>query len=146
MDLFNSVFGDNYTREMLLAIALLFVLAVLWLAWKFFFSIFKHVLTAVFITILGSGIYYYVMSQPPPRDPNVGKHAYGTSSNRYLGVIEAATEDSFVIKQVGGQQTKLPKARVIVKDKMDPVAAVSPSPSPSPTSKPPVKAPARKRR
>ena len=131
MDLFNAVFGDNYTREMVLAIGLLIIMAVLWLAWKFFFSIFKHVLTAVFLAVLGSGIYYYVMSQPPPRDANVGKHAYGTSSNRYLGVIESATDDSFVIKQPGGQQTKVPKARVVVKDKMDPVEAAVPSPSPS---------------
>jgi hypothetical protein len=136
MDLFNSVFGDNYTREMILALGLLLILAVLWLAWKFFFAMFKHVLMAVFLTVLCSGVYYYVMSQPPPQDPNVGKHAYGASSSRYLGVIEAADEDSFVIKQPGGQATKLAKARVIVKDKMDPVTVASPSPSPAASQKP----------
>jgi hypothetical protein len=139
MDLFNAVFGDNYTREMLLAVGLLVLLAVLWVVWKFFFAFFKHVLTALFIAVLGSGIYYYVMSQPPPKDPNVGKHAYGASSNRYLGVIEAANDDSYVVKQPGGYQTKYPRARVIVKDKMDPVEAASPSPSPTVKAKPPAK-------
>jgi hypothetical protein len=135
MDIFNSVFGDTYTREMLAAIALLIVAAILWLVWKFFFALFKHVLMALFIAAIASGVYYYVMNQPPPKDPNVGKHAYGTSSSRYLGVIEAGTEDSYVVR-LGNAQTKYPKARVIVKDKMDPVVIESPSPSPSAKPKP----------
>lgn len=143
MDIFYSVFGDAYTREMLAAIALLIVAAILWLVWKFFFALFKHVLTALFIAAIASGVYYYVMSQPPPQDPNVGKHAYGTSSNRYLGVIEAGTEDSYVVR-LGNAKTTIPKARVIVKAKMDPVSASTPSASPalSPTpAKPPQKRP-----
>lgn len=135
MDIFYSVFGDSYTREMLAAIALLVVAAVLWLVWKFFFALFKHVLTALFIAAIASGVYYYVMNQPPPQDPNVGKHAYGTSSSRYLGVIEAGTEDSYVVR-LGNAQTKYPKARVIVKEKMDPVVIESPSPAPSTKPKP----------
>lgn len=135
MDIFYSVFGDTYTREMLSAIALLIVAAILWLVWKFFFSLFKHVLTAFFIAAIASGVYYYVMSQPPPQDPNVGKHAYGTSSNRYLGVIEAGSEDAYVVR-LGNAKTTVPKARVIVKAKMDPVAVESPSPAPSAKPKP----------
>ena len=141
MDLFNSVFGDTYSREMLSAVALLIVAAILWLVWKFFFSLFKHVLMALFIAAIASGVYYYVMSQPPAKDPNVGKHAYGVSSGRYLGVIEAATEDSFVVK-LGSAQTKYPKARVTVKEKMDPVTVESPSPTVTPrNNKPPPQRP-----
>ena len=135
MEIFYSVFGDTYTREMLSAIALLIVAAILWLVWKFFFSLFKHVLSALFIAAIASGVYYYVMNQPPPQDPNVGKHAYGTSSNRYLGVIEAGSEDSYVVR-LGNAQTRYPKARVIIKDKMEPIAVESPSPSPKSKTKP----------
>jgi hypothetical protein len=135
MDIFYSVFGDTYTREMLAAIALLVLAMVLWLVWKFFFALFKHVLTALFIAAIASGVYYYVMNQPPPQDPNVGKHAYGTSSSRYLGVIEAGTADSYVVR-LGNAKTTVPKARVIVKEKMDPVAIESPSPAPSAKPRP----------
>ena len=128
MDIFNSVFGDTYTREMLSAIALLIVAAILWLVWKFFFSLFKHVLTALFIAAIASGVYYYVMSQPPPQDPNIGKHAYGTSSNRYLGVIEAGSDDEYVVG-LAGVKKRYPKGRLIIKDKMDPVPIESPSPT-----------------
>ncbi len=143
MDIFNSIFGDTYTREMLTALGLLIVATILWLVWKFFFSLFKHVLTALFIAALASGVYYYVMNQPPARDPNVGKHAYGVSSNRYLGVIEAGTEDSYVVRS-GGAQIKYPKAKVVIKAKMDPVSASTPTASPalSPNpAKPPQKRP-----
>ncbi len=136
MDIFNSIFGDTYTREMLTALGLLIVATILWLVWKFFFSLFKHVLTALFIAAIASGVYYYVMNQPPARDPNVGKHAYGVSSNRYLGVIEAGTEDSYVVRS-GGAQIKYPKAKVVIKDKMDPVAIESPSPTATPRNNKP---------
>ena len=133
MEYLNSLLGDTYTRELLTAIALLIVAAILWLVWKFFYAVFKHVLAALFIAAIASGVYYYVMNQPPPRDASIGKHAYGSGTSRYLGVIEAATEDAWVIKQPDGYQVKYPKARVIIKDKMDPVAPSSPSPSPTVT-------------
>ncbi|MBI1762911.1 MAG: hypothetical protein HYR56_15885 [Acidobacteria bacterium] len=141
MDIFNSVFGDSYTRQMLAAIALLIVAAILWLVWKFFFSLFKHVLMALFIAAIASTVYYYVMNQPPPRDTSVGKHAYGVSSGRYLGVVEGAQNDPqsgpvWIIRQPGGQPTKLAKARVIVKDKMEPLAAESPAATATPAQNP----------
>lgn len=135
MDLFTSVFGDNYTREMLAAIGLLLVLAVLWLVWKFFFALFKHVLMALFLAIIGSGIYFYLFNRPPAPDPNVGKYAYGASSNRYLGIIESADADSYIVKQ-GNYPTKYAKGRIIVKDKLEPTATPTAAPSPSVTPKP----------
>lgn len=131
MDVFYSVFGDAYTREALAAIVLLVVAAVLWLVWKFFFAFFKHLLMALFITAIASGFYFYVMNQPPPQDPNVGKHAYGISSGRYLGVVESAVEDSWVVR-LGNAQTKYQKGRVTLKDKMDPIETAQPSPSVKP--------------
>jgi hypothetical protein len=133
---------DAYTTKMVTAIGLLLLICLLWVVWKFFYALFKHVLVALFIAAIGSGIYYYVMSQPPPpKDPNVGKHAYGASSGRYLGEIEAAQNDPqsgavWIIRQPGGQQTKIAKARVVVKDKMDPVTEEQTSPSPTPATKP----------
>lgn len=135
MDIFNSVFGDAYTRQMLLGIGLLIILSILWLVWKFFFAFFKHVLLALFLAALGSTVYFYLMNRTPPKDPNIGKYAYGTSSGRFLGVIETATDDSYVVKS-GNAQIKYPKGRVIVKDKMDPIAVEAPSPSPSVKPKP----------
>jgi hypothetical protein len=133
---------DAYTTKMVTAIGLLLLVGLLWVVWKFFYALFKHVLIALFIAAIGSGIYYYVMYQAPPaKDLNVGKHAYGASSGRYLGEIEASQNDPqsgpvWIIRQPGGQQTKIAKARVVVKDKMDPVAVEEPSPSPSPSVKP----------
>jgi hypothetical protein len=137
MDFLNALLGDAYTRELLTAIALLIVAAILWLVWKFFFAFFKHVLTALFIAAIASGVYYYVMNQPPPRDANLGKHAYGVGSNRYLGEITGATEDAWVVKSPGGYEAKYPKARVLVKDKMDPITPSSPSPTATPRNQRP---------
>lgn len=126
---------DAYTTKLLMAIGLLVLISLLWVVWKFFYTVFKHVLIALFIAAIGSGVYYYVMNQEPPKNPNAGKHAYGVSSSRYLGVIEAAADDSWIIRQPGGQQTKIAKTRVIVKDKMDPVVIESPTPAATPTPK-----------
>lgn len=133
---------DDYTTRMVTAIGLLILIGILWVVWKFFYTLFKHVLVALFIAAIGSGVYYYMMYQPPPpKDPNVGKHAYGASSGRYLGEIEAAQNDPqsgpvWIIRQPGGQQTKLAKTRVIVKDKMDPIAVESPTPTATPAQNP----------
>src|SRR5581483_1928041 len=133
---------DAYTTKMVTAIGLLLLVSLLWVVWKFFYALFKHVLAALFLAAIGSAIYYYVMYQaPPPKDQSVGKHAYGVSSGRYIGEIEASQNDAqsgpvWIIRQPGGQQTKVAKARVVVKDKMDAVAVADPSPSPTPTAKP----------
>ncbi len=132
---------DAYTTKMVMAIGLLILISLLWVVWKFFYTVFKHVLVALFIAAIGSGVYYYVMNQTPPKDTNLGKHAYGASSGRYLGEIEAAQNDPqsgpvWIIRQLGGQLTKLPKARVIVKDKMDAVAVESPTPAATPAQTP----------
>ena len=134
---------DAYTTRMVTAIGLLLLISLLWVVWKFFYTVFKHVLVALFIAAIGSGIYYYVMNQTPPQDPNIGKHAYGASGGRYLGEIEAARNDPqsgpvWIIRQPSGQLIRFAKARVIVKDKMDPIAVESPTPTatPAPSPKP----------
>jgi hypothetical protein len=126
---------DAYTTETLSAIGLLILIAVLWLIWKFFYTIFKHVLIALFLAAIGSGVYYYLM-RPPPKDPNIGKFAYSSNSGRYLGVIEGAAEDSqlgavWIVRPTGGYPTKYSKGRIVLKDKRDPEPLEQPSPSPT---------------
>ena len=78
---------DEYTSSVLLGIGVLIALGILWAVWKFFFSLFKHVLLAVLLGAVGSAVYYYYRSSPSPREPNFGKHAYSKISGQYLGVV-----------------------------------------------------------
>ena len=132
---------DPYTTKMITAIGLLLLVSLLWLVWKFFYTLFKHVLVALFLAAIGSGIYYYVMNQAPPKDPHIGKHAYSARAGNYFGAIEGAQDDPrsgpvWVIRQPDGHLTKIAKTRVLVKDKMDPVAVESPTPAATPARTP----------
>jgi hypothetical protein len=132
-----DLIADPYTRQVVSAIVLLIGLAVLWFIWKFFYTVFKHVLVGLFMLILGSGAYWYFRSSDPPRAPEVGKHAYGASSRRYLGKVASVVNDQskgvvFGVRAPGGQIASYPKGTIILKDEM----IDEPTPTPFPTATP----------
>ena len=128
--------SDPYTRQVVMAIALLIGLAVLWFIWKFFYTVFKHVLVGLLVLVLGAGGYWYFRSSAPPRPPEVGKHVYGVSSKRYLGVVQSVQRDgskvTYGVRGSGGQITGYQQGYVELVDK---IRAEEPSPTlqPSPT-------------
>jgi hypothetical protein len=131
---------DEYPIKAAIVIGALLALGLLWLVWKFFFKLFKHVIIALLIGAAGAAFYYY-RSLPPPRDPNIGKHAYGNVSGRYLGVVEGQGEDAqrgpiWGVRSPDGHLTKYPKSRVTLKDKLEPPPQTEPAPAttPSPAS------------
>lgn len=124
--------SDPYTRQVVSAIAALVGLAILWFVWKFFYTVFKHVLVGLFVLVLGAGGYWYLRSSEPPRAPEVGKHVYGAVSKRYLGQVQSVTQDPakgvvYGVRAPGGQITGYAKSYVVLKDVMDDVALPSPT-------------------
>jgi hypothetical protein len=129
---------DGFTTKAALAIGAVALLALLWLIWKFFTKLFKHVIIMLLIGAAGAAFYYY-RSLPPPQPYYVGKHAYMKDTGAYIGVVEAQGEDSrrgsvWVIRPVGGYPQKYAKSRVTLKDKME--ILTTPSPASSPEIKP----------
>ena len=128
--------SDSYTRQVVSAIALLIGLAVLWFVWKFFYTVFKHVLVGLFMLVIGSAGYWYFRSSAPPRPPEVGKYVYGVSSKRYLGVVQSVQRDgskvTYAVRTSGGQITSYQQGYVELEAKMRPIEP-SPTLEPSPT-------------
>ena len=133
-----DVISDPYTRQVVSAIALLVGLAVLWFIWKFFYTVFKHVLIGLFMLVIGSVGYWYFRSSAPPRAPEVGKYVYGVSSKRYLGVVQSVQRDgskvTYGVRGTGGQITAYQQGYVELVDKIR-ADEPSPTPEPSPTLK-----------
>ncbi len=133
---------DKQTIIIAAVIGLLAVIVVLWFVWKVYYKLFKHVIIALLIGAAGSALYVY-RSLPPPRDPNLGKHAYMTASGKYLGVVEGQGEDRqrgpiWIVRPPGGYTVMYAKSRVTLKEKMDPEpkAESSPATTPSPANSP----------
>ena len=128
--------SDPYTQQVVSAIALLIGLAVLWFVWKFFYTVFKHVLVGLFMLVLGAGAYFYFRSSAPSRPPEVGKYVYGLSSKRYLGVVQSVQRDgskvTYAVREPGGQTKGYQQGYVELVDKIR-AEEPSPTPEPSPT-------------
>jgi hypothetical protein len=140
-------FTMEYSVKIGLAIGLLVVLALLWAVWKFFTTVFKYVIIGLVVAAIGAGLTWYRM-QPPPRNPNFGKHAYLKDNGAYLGVVESQGDDNqrgevWIIRPPGGHTLMYRKSRVDLKDKYEPPP--SPSPEPSPAANAPVKKGKKKR-
>lgn len=131
---------DGLTMKVGLAIGALLLIGLLWVVWKFFSKVFKHVLILVAIGLSGVALFFYIIYvryasfSPAPR-PEIGKHAYMKDSGEYIGVVEAEGDDSrrgkvWIIRPLGGHPQKYSKARVTLKDKME----LKPAPTPAPTS------------
>jgi len=125
---------DGFTLKATLVIGLLLMIGLLWLVWKFFARLLKHVIILIVICVAGSAFYYY-RSLPPPPPPYVGKHAYMKENGEYIGVVESESIDSrrgpvWIIRPVGGYPTRYAKARVTLKDKMELKTDQTPQPSP----------------
>ena len=133
----NSI-SDPYTRQVIMAIALLVGITILWFIWKFFYTVFKHVLVGLFMLVIGSVGYWYFRSSAPPRPPEVGKYVYGVSSKRYLGVVQSVQRDgskvTYGVRGSGGQVTGYQQGYVELVDKIR-AEEPSPTPEPSPTLK-----------
>jgi hypothetical protein len=123
---------DGLTMKAALVIGAVLLIGLLWLVWKFFAKVFKHVVIMLLIGAAGSAFYYYRMLPPPP-PPYVGKHAY--MDGVYVGVVEGQAEDNrrgpvWIIRPAGGYPQRYAKARVTLKDKMELKPALTPAPSP----------------
>jgi len=129
---------DGFTTKATLTIGAVVLIALLWLIWKFFTKLFKHVIIMLLIGAAGAMFYYY-RSLPPPPPAYVGKHAYMKETGAYIGVVEAQGEDNrrgpvWIIRPAGGYPQKYAKTRVTLKDKMEIIP--DPTPAPSPELKP----------
>ena len=129
---------DGLTMKTALVIGALLLIGFLWVVWKFFTKVFKHVVIMLIIGAAGA-VFYYYRSLPPPPPFYVGKHAYVKDNGEYIGVVEGQAEDSrrgpvWVIRPLGGYPQKYSKSRVALKDKME----IKPqqTPAPAPESKP----------
>ncbi len=96
--------------------AAIVLLVVGWVLFKFFFKLLKHFLLAVILAVVVALLWY----QPffTTKDPNLGKFAYGTVSNSYLGVVVANDKEngSWIVEK-SGMRMKYPKSKVLLKDK-----------------------------
>jgi hypothetical protein len=125
---------DGFTIKATLAIGLLLLIGMLWLVWKFFFKLFKHVVIMLLIGAAGAAFYYY-RSLPPPPPEYVGKHAYMKENGVYIGVVEGQDDDSrrgpvWIVRPVGGYPMRYAKSRVTLKDKMELKPEQTPAPTP----------------
>jgi hypothetical protein len=125
---------DGLTVKAALVIGVVLLIGLLWLVWKFFAKMFKHVVIMLLIGAAGAAFYYY-RSLPPPPPPYKGKHAYMKDNGEYIGVVEGQGEDSrrgavWMIRPLGGgAPMKYSKARVTLKDKIE----LKPEQTPAPT-------------
>ncbi|MDX2030644.1 MAG: hypothetical protein SF339_08240 [Blastocatellia bacterium] len=125
----------DYTTKLSLAIGALLVLGFLWMVWKFFASLLKHVLIALLLAAIGAGVYWYRLQ--PERNPAIGQHAYLKDNGKYLGIVEGTGEDAqrgdvWSIRLPGGYPKMYTRTRVILKEKFE--APPSPTPEPSPAT------------
>jgi hypothetical protein len=124
---------DGLTMKAALVIGAVLLIGFLWLVWKFFAKVFKHVVIMLLIGAAGAGYYVY-RSLPPAPPPYVGKHAY--MDGVYIGVVESQAEDRqrglvWIIRPIGGgPPMKYSQKRVTLKDKMELKPALTPAPAP----------------
>src|SRR5215475_7021089 len=137
---------DGLTMKIALTVVALLLIGFLFVVWKFFSKVFKHVVIMLLIGVAGAAFFIYVVYirygsvSPRPR-PDIGKHAYMKGSGEYIGVVEAEGEDSrrgkvWIIRPVGGYPQKYSKSRVELKDKMEIKPEQTPTPTPALESKP----------
>lgn len=101
---------------LLLAGAAIAVLIVGGLLFKFFFKLLKHFILAVILAVVVALLWYRPDFSTP--NPNLGKFAYGTISNSFLGVVVADDKEggSWIVEK-SGQRMKYPKSKVVLKEK-----------------------------
>jgi hypothetical protein len=133
---------DGLTMKAGLAIGVLLLIGFLWLVWKFFAKVFKHVVIILVISVLGGILFAYLRygSSSPRPNPSIGKHAYMKETGSYLGMVEAEGQDNqrgqvWIIRPPGGFPQKYSKRRIMLKDKMEIKLESTPTPAPSPESK-----------
>ena len=137
---------DGLTMKVALTIGALLLIGFLFVVWKFFSKVFKHVVIMLLIGVAGAAFFIYIVyirygSFSPAASPYKGKHAYMKANGEYIGVVEAEGEDSrrgkvWIIRPVGGYPQKYSKSRVELKDKMVLKPEPTPTPTPTPESKP----------
>jgi hypothetical protein len=134
---------DGLTMKAGLAIGVLLLIGFLWLVWKFFAKVFKHVVIVLVISVLGGILFVFLRygSSSPRPNTSIGKHAYMKETGSYLGMVEAEGQDNqrgqvWIIRPPGGFPQKYSKRRVMLKDKMEIKPEPTPTPAPSPESKP----------
>jgi len=131
---------DSFMTKAALAIGVLLLIGFLWVIWKFFAKLFKHVIILLILSVAGSAFYCY-RSLPPPPPPFKGKYAYMRENGVYVGVVESEGNDNrrgpvWIIRSVGGYLQRYAKSRVTLKDKMElkPEGTAGPTPESKPAS------------
>lgn len=96
--------------------AAIVLLVVGWVIFKFFFKLLKHFILAIILAAVVAFFWYQPFS--PTKDPNIGKFAYGTGSNSFLGVVVANDKEggSWIVEK-SGMRMKYSKSKVLLKDK-----------------------------
>jgi hypothetical protein len=134
---------DGLTMKATLAIGVLLLIGFLWLTWKFFYKVFKHVVIMLVIAVLGATLFIYLRysSSPPRQNSDIGKHAYMKDGGEYIGVVEGETEDGrrgavWIIRPLGGYPQRYSKKRVTLKEKIElkPAPTQAPTPESAPAS------------
>jgi len=137
---------DGYTTKLLIFGGVLVAVLFLWVIWKFFSGMIKHVIIILLLGGIFAGAYYFFRTpSPPAKNPAIGKHAYLTESGKYLGVVEGEGEDArrgpvWNIRFPGDHPRMYGKSRVTLKDKRDLASEPTPSPTAALTPTPATKA------
>jgi len=129
---------EGFTIKIGVAIGVVLLIVLLWVVWKFFSKLFKHVIIMLVIGFAGSAFYYY-RTLPPSLPSYVGKHAYMKANGEYIGVVEGQGSDKqrgpvWIVRPLGSSPLKYAKSRVLLKDTMELKSA--PTSTPAPESKP----------
>ena len=97
--------------SLFMAGAAIILLVVGWVIFKFFFKLLKHFFFALILAVVVAMFWYQPFSTT--KDPNLGKFAYGTVSNSFLGVVVAddKASGSWIVEK-SGMRMKYPKSKV----------------------------------
>ena len=101
---------------LLIVAGILFVIGLGWVILKFFFRLLKHFVIAVVLGVLVMLAWYQPWNRAP-KNPNLGKLAYGAGSGNFLGRVVAEDADGNYILERGGHQSKYSKSRVVLKER-----------------------------
>ncbi|HWQ32958.1 MAG TPA: hypothetical protein VNQ79_08885 [Blastocatellia bacterium] len=87
---------------------------------KFFFRLLRHLIIAVVLGVVL--MFFWYASSRPPKNPNIGKHAYVTRTGEYLGEVTGEATDPqrgpvWIVKPPNQPPTSYKKTAVTLKEK-----------------------------
>lgn len=90
-----------------------------WAAIKFFFRLAKHLIIALILAVILMVVWYQPWNwKNQAKDPNIGKLAYITGTDKFVGVIVGSDNSEGVwIVEMGNHRTKYSKSRLDLRSK-----------------------------